>query len=510
MGVTRLALGRPSYRGGRVSGDRDPDFAELSSSLEQDREIFHCDVWNSVVHAVSVWEAGRIDRRTAARIVEGLVTVLKEGPDRLPENAEDVHEAIESRLYEVVGEEAGWLQLGRSRNDQVATSVRMRLRERALDLSRELVGLGRALLDAAREHAEVPIAGYTHLKRAQPCTIGFWFSSYVAAVARSARELLRVPGMDECPLGCSAFPGSTVPVDRHREAVLLGFRRPARHCGEAAALRGPVLEFLGRLATAASELTRLAEDLVRLCSDELGVVEPPDELSSTSSVMPHKKNPDALELVRAELTVVSGLKGLGDAVHGKLPMFYDRDLQVLNGLLWDSVNRFELCVRVLRKVVEGLDVNEEAARDTVLGSHAAAVDLAELVAERAGLTFREAHKVVGRVSARLDRKGVPMSPERADLVVRELEREGVRLRVEDVRNVLSLEGTLRRPVEGSTDPGRLGETLDRLRAELATVERLESTWCGRLERALRATEAAVNRLGVEGFAEVYRGYWGGG
>ncbi len=502
-----MALGGPGYRGGRVSGERDPDFERLSCSLDQDREIFHCDVWNSVVHVLALWEAGALEGGVAGRLVEGLVEVLREGPDALPGEAEDVHEAIEVRLRDLVGEEAGWLQLGRSRNDQVATSVRVRLRERLADAVSELLRLGEALVGRGRELAGVRVAGYTHLKRAQPCSLGFWLSSYVPEVVRGARALLRVPGLEECPLGCSAFSGSTVRVDRHREAALLGFRRPARHCGEATGLRGPVLEALGRLATVASGLSRLASDLIQLASDEVGVVEPPDELSSTSSVMPHKKNPDALELVRAELTVVAGLKGLGDGVHGKLPLFYNRDLQVLNGLLWDALDRFELSVRVLRKVVEGLEVDEERARETVEGSHAVAVDLAEFLADVAGLTFREAHRVVGRVSARLDREGVPMSRECADRVAEELRREGVEVDVGELREVLDPERAVGRPVEGSTDPGRLGSTLRRLEGELRGVRRVLVDRVRRWRRALRATEAALGRWGVEGFVEAYERYW---
>jgi len=501
-----LALGGPGgFRGGRVSEDVDPYFARLSSSMDQDREIFHCDVWNSIVHTMALERAGELDENTAIRILEGLVEVLRDGYEALPD-AEDVHEAVESALSERIGDEAGWLQLGRSRNDQVATDVRIRMRERIVESCTALLNLAETLVSKAEETADVVLASYTHLKRAQPCTLGFWLSSYVPLVLSGAKVLLEVPGSDECPLGCSAATGSTVPVDRHWEAIMLGFDRPSVHCGEATGFRRPVLWALSALSVVSSDLTRLATDTIFLSSDEVGVLEPPDETSSTSSVMPHKKNPDAAELARAELKAVQSLADAALRINDDLPSFYDRDLQVINGLLWEAFDRFTLAVRVLARTIRDSRVDEEAAERTVLESHVMAVDLAEGIAREEGIPFREAHRIVGRVTAKLAEEDIPLNPDTVEAVARALREEGVEMPERALRSLLNPERALRRPVAGSTHPGRLRFTLEGLRRDVKAVESRIDSLASRHERALELTDARLRGRGVEGFLEAYRGY----
>ncbi len=501
-----MALGGPGgFRGGRVSEDVDPHFARLSSSMDQDAEIFHCDVWNSIVHTMALKKADELDENTAIRILKGLVEILKEGYDALPD-AEDVHEAIESALSERIGDDAGWLQLGRSRNDQVATDVRIRMRERIIESCTEMIRLAGTLLSKAEETADVVLTSYTHLKRAQPCTLGFWLSSYVPPVLSGVKALLDVPGLEECPLGCSAATGSTVSLDRYWEASMLGFDRPSVHCGEATGFRRPVLWALSALSVTASDLTRLAMDLVFLSSDEVGVLEPPDETSSTSSVMPHKKNPDAAELVRAEFKAVQSLADAALRINNDLPSFYDRDLQVINGLLWEAFDRFTLAVRVLTRTIRDSRVDEEAAEKTVRESHVMAVDLAEGIAREEGMSFREAHRIVGRVTAKLAEEGIPLNPDTVEAVARALREEGVEMPERALRSLLNPERALRRPVAGSTHPGRLRFTLKGLRCEAKAVESRIDSLASKHERALKLTDVRLRERGVEGFLDAYRGY----
>ncbi|WP_227376816.1 argininosuccinate lyase [Haladaptatus halobius] len=377
-------------RGDRFSGGPAREFL---SSLAADERIFTADLAVDRAHVVMLAERGIVDDETAGEILTALNVVEVDGHDSLPAG-EDVHAAIETAVVEQVGPDGGRMHTARSRNDEVATCIRYRLREDVLTALDETLAFRTTLLDAADVHAETVMPGYTHLQPAQPTTVGHFLASYEQAVARDTARLLDAYGrVNRCPLGAAAFAGTPFDIDRKRVAELLGFDAVLGNSMDAASTRDFLVETVAALANLATTASGLAEDLV--VYSNRGFVELSDDYASTSSIMPQKKNPDTLELVRAVAgDAHAGLSGLLSTLKG-LPRAYNRDLQRATPHAWDAADAVTDAVEVAVGAVATATWNESALEEASSEGFSTATGVADLLA-MSGIPFRTAHEVVAK------------------------------------------------------------------------------------------------------------------
>ncbi|MCU4753608.1 argininosuccinate lyase [Halobacteria archaeon AArc-curdl1] len=367
------------------------------SSLAADERIFEADLAVDRAHVVMLAECDVIDDETAGDILSALDAIEVEGHANLPDG-EDVHEAIETAVIEAVGPDGGRMHTARSRNDEVATCIRYRLREDVLATLEATLTLRETLADVAAEHSETTMPGYTHLQPAQPVTVGHWALSYEQAVRRDTERLLEAyDRINVSPLGAAAFGGTTFDINRERTAALLGFDDVLENSMDAASSRDFLLETVQALSTLATTLSGLAEDVIIFANR--GFVDLSDDYSSTSSIMPQKKNPDTLELVRAVAgDAAGGVQGLTTTLKG-LPRAYNRDLQRATPHAWSTVDAVLEATNVVSGAVGTADWNEAALAAEAGAGFSTATGVADLLAAN-GVPFRTAHELVALAAER--------------------------------------------------------------------------------------------------------------
>jgi len=394
--MTGDANDRSVVRRDRFSGGPAREFV---SSLAADERVFAADLAVDRAHVVMLAEQGIVDADTAGAILAALDDVEAAGHAALPAG-EDVHEAIETAVVERVGPDGGRMHTARSRNDEVAACIRLRLRTDLLAAVEATLDLRATLSSVAEAEVETVMPGFTHLQPAQPTTVGHWALSYERAVARDTDRLLAaVDRTNASPLGAAAFAGTTFDVDRERVATLLGFDRVLSNAADAVTARDFLLEATAALSTHAVTLSGVAEDLVVFASR--GFVEVDDAYASTSSIMPQKVNPDTLELVRAVAGDAAGdLNALLTTLKG-LPRAYNRDLQRATGHSWDAVDAVTAATEVTAGAVATADWPADALAAAAGDGFSTATGVADLLAA-AGVPFRTAHEVVARAAETAD------------------------------------------------------------------------------------------------------------
>ena len=385
--------------GGRFQRGLLPELEAFSSSLEVDYELYPYDIAGSIAHARGLAAAGLLDDATLEAVERGLTQVrreLDEGRFAFVETDEDIHTAVERRLTELEPDAGARLHAGRSRNDQVALDLRLWCRAGAAVLVGELGGLVEALAALAGRHADWPMPGYTHLQRAQPTTVGHHLLAHAEALLRDVRRVRHAyDAADELPLGSGALAGSTLPLRRDVVAGALGLARLSANSMDAVSDRDFALDLVYACTVLGLHLSRLGEDVMLWSSAEFGFVRLADEISTGSSIMPQKKNPDIAELLRGRsgrglgslVTMATVLKGI--------PTAYDRDLEESKAPLIAAVHNATECAEAAALMVERLEFDRERMGGALGDPDLYATDTAErMVAE--GAAFRDAHRRVGR------------------------------------------------------------------------------------------------------------------
>jgi len=454
--------------GGRFSDETDALAQEFNNSLAFDRRLWREDLANSRAHARMLARKGVLSAEDVKAILNGLDIIESEiQGGRFPwrEEYEDVHMNIEARLAELVGDPGKRLHTARSRNDQVATDLRLWLKNGLASLIDELRTLRRVLVEEAERHLEAGtvLPGYTHLQRAQPVLLAHWFLAYYWMLTRDQGRLNdALRRMDESPLGAAALAGTSFPIDRFDTARELGFSRPMPNSLDAVASRDFALEALAAMAILQTTLSRMAEELILYSSFEFGFLTLPDAFATGSSIMPQKKNPDIPELIRAKAGRVLGdLVALFGVVKG-LPLAYNKDLQEDKEPLFDAVDQVSASVRLLARMLPGLEWHEKRMAAAAKSGYALATDLADYLAKK-GMPFREAHRVVGRIVRALAEKGRELE----DLTLEELKTYSP-LFEEDALLLLKLDQALHaRNSYGGTAPEAVRRQLAEARARLA-------------------------------------------
>jgi argininosuccinate lyase len=455
--------------GGRFTRQTDPGFARFNRSFGFDRRLFEADVRGSLAHCEGLRGAGVISEAEAGEIAEGLGELLaragREGEAFFDdESAEDVHSFIEARLVESVGDAGRRLHTGRSRNDQVATALRLWLRDEIDRTAESLRGVQGALLELADSHADAVLPGYTHLQRAQPVLFAHWCLAYFEMFARDHERLSEVRRRTNVlPLGSAALAGTSHPIDREGVARALGFDSVSRNSLDAVSDRDFCVEFASAAALVMAHLSRLAEDLIIYATTEFGFVELSDAVATGSSLMPQKKNPDALELVRGKSARVFGHALALLALIKGLPLTYNKDMQEDKEAVFDAADTVRESLDVTATVLRNVRLREGRARDAASVGYMNATEMADYLVRR-GVPFREAHEAAGRMVLHGLSKGLELH----ELELEEL-REFSPLVSEDVYEALSLERTLATKSQaGGTSPGRVREALAAARSSLSS------------------------------------------
>ncbi len=454
--------------GGRFEGAADPLFRQLNDSLPFDFRLLKQDIEGSIAWAKAIGGAGVLTKDEVAKLGEAMNSLLTEAaakPDLIAESFgrdEDVHSYVERRLIEMVGPLGKKLHTGRSRNDQVATDVRLWTRAAIDERLAELLAARKSLVALAEREQSTVVPGYTHLQRAQPILFAHWALAYQEMLERDAARLAdcrrRVNIM---PLGSAALAGSTYQIDRVALAKDLGFESPSRNSLDATADRDFIAETLFCIAQTSVHLSRMAEDLILFMTQEYRFVEMTDSVTSGSSLMPQKKNPDACELLRGKSgRMIGSLMSILTTMKG-LPLAYNKDLQEDKEPLFDGMEQLSMCLRVVPRVLDGLKVRREVCREAALDGYANATELADYLVGK-GVAFRDAHDQVGRIV----RFAIEQNKRLEALSIDELKSVSPVV-VADVYESLKLEaGLARREILGGTGPRAVAGAIAAAKARL--------------------------------------------
>ena len=456
--------------GGRFAEGPSALMREINASIGFDKRLWRQDIEASRVHVAMLAATGIVSQADADAIEEGLDRIEDEyAVQGVPEDEalEDIHMHVEHRLAELIGPTAGRLHTARSRNDQVATDFRLWVRE-AIDVALvEIEALQRVLVERAAEHVETILPGFTHLQSAQPVTLGHHLMAYYEMLARDRSRFEEArKRLNECPLGSAALAGTGFPIDREATALALGFDRPTANSLDAVSDRDFAIDYLMAATQCALHLSRLAEELILWASQPFGFVRLSDSFSTGSSIMPQKRNPDAAELVRGHSGRIAGAMVALVTVMKGLPLAYSKDMQDDKQPVFEAHDLLEVSIAAIAGMVATLTFDATRMRAAAAVGHATATDLADWLVREAGLPFREAHHVTGRVVRLADERGCALW---------ELDEAG--LKGVDERlgggalDVLSLEASVKsRTSFGGTAPAQVRKRIEAARKSMGSDE----------------------------------------
>ncbi|WP_338549816.1 argininosuccinate lyase [Roseovarius phycicola] len=395
--------------GGRFAAGPDAIMEAINASIGFDKRLAAQDIEGSRAHAAMLASTGILTDKDAEAIREGLLTVLSEiesGDFQFSTALEDIHMNVEARLKEIIGEPAGRLHTGRSRNDQVATDFKLWVRDQFDAFETGLITLIEAFLEQAEAGADWVMPGFTHLQTAQPVTWGHHMMAYVEMFGRDLSRVRDARArMNESPLGAAALAGTSFPIDRNMTAKDLGFDRPSANSLDAVSDRDFALEFLGAASICAMHLSRMAEELVIWSSAQFRFVALSDRFSTGSSIMPQKKNPDAAELIRAKIGRIFGANVALMTVMKGLPLTYSKDMQEDKEQVFDAADNLMLALAAMNGMVRDMTANRESLEAAAGSGFSTATDLADWLVRVLGLPFREAHHITGTLVAMAEGNG---------------------------------------------------------------------------------------------------------
>jgi argininosuccinate lyase len=387
--------------GGRFATGPDAIMEEINASIDFDKKLWRQDIRGSLAHAAMLAETGILTREDVATITAGLKTVegeIESGAFTFSRALEDVHMNVESNLKDKIGLAAGRLHTARSRNDQVATDMRLWVRDTLDEIDGQMADLQLAMAEKADTYAGAVMPGFTHLQSAQPVTFGHHLLAYVEMLGRDRSRIRDARArLNECPLGAAALAGTSFPIDRHMTAKALGFDRPTANSLDSVSDRDFVLETLSAASICAMHLSRFAEEIVLWSTPQFGFVRLSDAFSTGSSIMPQKRNPDAAELVRGKAGRVFGaLQALLTMMKG-LPLTYSKDMQEDKEGTFDALQTLSLCLAATAGMVRDMQPDLKVMKKAAGLGYATATDLADWLVRVLKMPFRDAHHVTGRL-----------------------------------------------------------------------------------------------------------------
>ena len=460
--------GKPANEmwGGRFAASPDALMEAINASIGFDQRLWAQDIAGSRAHAEMLAAQKIISADDASAILKGLDTIeeeIKSGSFEFKTAFEDIHMNIEARLKDLIGEAAGRLHTARSRNDQVATDFRLYVRDAIDGLDKDLKAFQDALLTKASAHAATIMPGFTHLQTAQPVTFGHHLLAYVEMASRDRGRFADArKRLNESPLGAAALAGTPYAIDRNVTAKALGFDGPTRNSLDSVSDRDFALETLSAASIAAIHLSRFAEEIVVWMSAGFKFIDLPDSLTTGSSIMPQKRNPDAAELVRAKSgRVIAAFSSLSIVMKG-LPLAYSKDMQEDKEALFDALDALSLCLAAMTAMAGSLTANKPAMAKAAGAGFSTATDLADWLVRAANLPFRQAHHVTGTLVAEAEAKGIDLH----ELTLEDMQKVEPAI-TKDIYSVLSVESSVKsRTSLGGTSPDNVRAEAQRWRKHL--------------------------------------------
>ena len=385
----------------RLGKSNSKNFQRIGSSINVDKRLYNEDIQASIVHTQMLIKQNIIPRKYGKKIINGLKKIKKEidkNKFKFKEKFEDIHQNIEKRLFQIIGEPAGYLHTARSRNDQVVTDFKMWVKSASININNTLDSLMKSLLKKASKNVNTVMPGFTHLKNAQPISFAHYLLAYVEMLRRDKKRFKNnITLIDECPLGSAALAGTSFNIDRKFTAKKLGFKKPTNNSIDSISDRDFAIDFLSAAATCAMHLSRLAEDFIIFNSEAFSFVEFTDKVLTGSSIMPQKKNPDPAELIRGRTAINYGNLNSMLTIMKGLPISYYKDLQDDKELVFDSYDTLKDSLIMSIELIENLHTKKNNMKNMALRGYTTATDFADYLTKKKKLPFREAYSVSSKV-----------------------------------------------------------------------------------------------------------------
>ena len=454
-------------RSGRLDKEMTDEAAEFTSSLEADKEIFYADIKCNYAHTLMLKEEKIIDEDIADNILHALLKLKEEGYSVLnfDPSVEDIHMAIENYVTDIVGPNAGFMHTAKSRNDQVATDIRLVTREKIKDIQNDILDFMDELVDMASNYKESVFIGFTHLQHAQPITIAHHLMAHVQALKRDYERLSDTyKRVNLNPLGSAAMTTTSFPINRELTTKLLGFDGYLENSMDGVASRDFAIEAIFDLSSLCTNLSKICEELILWSTYEFGVIQMDDAYCSTSSIMPQKKNPDVAEVARSKATRVNGELVTVLTMLKALPYTYNRDLQEITPHLWYSFEQSKAVLSIVSKMLLSVKFNEDRCLELAGKNFATDTDLADIMVRERKIPFRTAHKIVGRVvneATAQKMEATDVTSGFVDDIAEELGFDKLNLPENLVKNALNpLENVKMRQVPGGPSPEMVTLAMD--------------------------------------------------
>ena len=452
--------------GGRFSEETDTFVERFTASVEFDQRLYHHDIEGSIAHATMLAKIGVLSESEKLAIIDGLNSIssdIASNQFSWSISLEDVHMNIEAALTRSIGDTGKKLHTGRSRNDQVATDIRLYLRDEIDNIAAEISRLQTGILDLASREYDTIMPGFTHLQTAQPVTFGHHLMAWYEMLDRDYSRLMDCRArLNRCPLGAAALAGTTYPIDRELTSSLLNFTAPTYNSLDSVSDRDFAIEFSSCAALLLTHLSRASEELILWASAQFNFIDLPDRFCTGSSIMPQKKNPDVPELVRGKTGRVNGnLMNLLTLMKSQ-PLAYNKDNQEDKEPIFDSVDTVKDCLRAFADMVPAISANRTAMYEAAKRGFSTATDLADYLVCK-DIAFRDAHEIVGKSVA----YGIEQNKDLSELSLAELRQFSDQI-CEDVFEILTLEGSVAaRDHIGGTAPKQVKQAIDAARAQLS-------------------------------------------
>ncbi|WP_421078396.1 argininosuccinate lyase [Methanothermococcus sp. Ax23] len=470
-------------RRGRLGNSVKEDVMLYTTSLSFDKEIFESDILCDIAHTKMLMEKNIISEEDGNKIIKELINIFKNGMEslNLDPSLDDIHMVIESELIKKLGEDvAGRMHTGRSRNDEVATDLRMALREKILQILKQLINMEKNILKLAEKHKETLTIGYTHLQHAQPTTYAHHLLSYVSAIERDILRLLDAyKRINISPLGCGAMATTGFDIDRKRTMELLGFDNIIENSMDGVSARDFIVETMSCLSMLGTNLSKICEEMVLFSTYEFGTIEIANEYTSTSSIMPQKKNPDVAEIARAKLSTLNGNLISVLTILKALPNTYNRDLQEISPHLWKSVYTTIDTINMVDGMISTLKVNTDRMKELAEKNYSTATELADTLVRECGIPFRTAHGIVGEVV----RISIERNKNMDEVIGEVLDRYGLELDKSMIEKALNpMENVKMRKVIGGPAPEEVERAINSYKNRINNYEKEINEKIGKIEK----------------------------
>ena len=385
----------------RLGKSNSKNFQRIGSSINVDKRLYNEDIQASIVHTQMLIKQNIIPKKYGKKIIGGLKKIKKEidkNKFKFKEKFEDIHQNIEKRLFQIIGEPAGYLHTARSRNDQVVTNFKMWVKNASVNINNALDSLMKSILKKASKNVNTVMPGFTHLKNAQPISFAHYLLAYVEMLRRDKKRFKNnITLIDECPLGSAALAGTSFNIDRKFTAKKLGFKKPTNNSIDSISDRDFAIDFLSAAATCAMHLSRLAEDFIIFNSEAFSFIEFTDRVLTGSSIMPQKKNPDPAELIRGRTAINYGNLNSMLTIMKGLPISYYKDLQDDKELVFDSYDTLKDSLIMSIELIENLHTKKNNMKNMALRGYTTATDFADYLTKKKKLPFRKAYSISSKV-----------------------------------------------------------------------------------------------------------------